>query len=334
MFVRAAIARFETLTRGVCRLVIRRSMLAALILILLWPTPAQAHFGDLQSGSWWAGWNWDPVLLVTLPLLGGLYFRGRVRVLRRMGHRANLDRRSQYFLAGFLVLVVALLSPLDALSDELGSAHMLQHMLLMSVAAPLMVLASTTSALLWSLPLAERRGVGRVIQKMEEWPFGTAVVRRPIAVWLLHAAVLWVWHLPLLYETALRNRIVHDLQHVSFFAAAFLFWRVLIDPVSRRRLNRGLGVLYLFTTSLHASILGVFMTLSLRPWYIEYVATSPRWGLTALEDQQLAGLIMWMPACTIYAAAAIGLFALWIGELSQNADSEVTSKPIPMAARS
>jgi cytochrome c oxidase assembly factor CtaG len=102
-----------------------------------------------------------------------------------------------------------------------------------------------------------------------------------------------------------------------FFVTSCLFWRVLLDPLSRLRMNQGAGVIYLFLTSLHATILGVFMALSPRVWYSDYVPRTGRWNLTPLEDQQLAGLIMWMPACMIYAAVAAVIFALWVRDMGR-----------------
>ena len=121
-----------------------------------------------------------------------------------------------------------------------------------------------------------------------------------------------MWHVPVLYEAALHSELVHDLQHLMFFVVACLFWRVLVDPLSRLRLSPGLGVVYLFATSLHATFLGVFMALAPTPWYGFYESTTAAWNLTALEDQQVAGLIMWMPMCMIYAFAAAIIMGLWL----------------------
>jgi putative membrane protein len=142
---------------------------------------------------------------------------------------------------------------------------------------------------------------------------------QPLIMCGLYAAVLWVWHLPVLYEAALRNRWIHEIQHLMFFIVACMFWRVLIDPLARLRLSYGAGVIYLFATSLHATVLGVFLALAPRPWYGDYIGRTEAWNLSALEDQQLAGLIMWMPACMIYALAAAGIFALWLREMPAEA---------------
>lgn len=281
---------------------------------------AHAHFGEPSSEHLWKAWNRDPVMLLTLGLFAWLSIRGLMRFRQATGRRVSPARRAA-LIGAFAALAIALLSPLDALSAELGSAHMIQHLFLMSVAAPLLVIAGSESLLLWSLPKAARKSAGRVIRFLNAWPRGRRLFSQPFAVWMLHAVILWAWHLPVLYRAALRHPIVHDVQHLSFFAAAYLFWRVLLDPASRMRLERGAGVLYLFTTSLHASALGVLMTFAPRPWYTEYLETAPRWGLTPLEDQQLAGLIMWVPGCTIYAAVAAALFVLWLESVGHQSAS-------------
>jgi putative membrane protein len=215
--------------------------------------------------------------------------------------------RVALFACGMVILSLALISPLDPLGEQLGWAHMVQHMIFMTVAAPLLVAAAPTLVIWCGLPPAARRAVVRLRRT-----FARSVGRwlwSPLAVWTLYAIVTWIWHVPLLYQAALQVTWIHDLQHLSFFIAACLFWRLLLDPISRLTLHGGLAVLFLFTTTLHATILGVFMTVAPTVWYPQYEGRTLWWGLTALEDQQLAGLIMWMPACATYALVAIGLFA-------------------------
>jgi cytochrome c oxidase assembly factor CtaG len=192
--------------------------------------------------------------------------------------------------------------------------HMIQHMLLMMVGAPLVVLGGSAAATLWSLPAAWRRRGAVWLGRMQGWRVPRYLLWQPLLTFALFGLALWVWHVPALYEAALYDDLVHDLQHLMFFVVACLFWRVLVDPLSRLRLSPGLGVLYLFATSMHATFLGVFMALSPSPWYGFYETTTAAWSLSALEDQQVAGLIMWMPMCMIYALAAAVIFGLWLRE--------------------
>lgn len=288
------------------------AMFAAVLLSPLAQT-AWAHGGKSHAAlPWWQQWNLDPLVLANLALLSGAYTLGR----RRMRGRAEPPRgvtgvQAAAFYAGIAVLVVALVSPLDVLADQLGWVHMTQHMLLMMLAAPLLLLGAPGLVLRWALPAAWRRPLLRGVQKAPLAASTTYALWHPGLVWALYAAVLWVWHYPPLYGAALRQPWLHDLQHLAFVIAALLFWRVALDPLSRRRLDPLQGCLYLFTTSLHATALGVLMTLVAEPWYREYRTTTAPWGLTPLEDQQLAGLIMWMPACAAYAVVVAGIFWHW-----------------------
>ena len=275
---------------------------------------ARAHPSGLRAGDpWWQAWNADWLVLSNLAVMAALYAYGLRKLWRRTGvGRGVRSWRALAFAAALLTILIALLSPVDALSDDLSWVHMVQHLLLMAVAAPLLVLGYPELVLLWVLPRRARRALGR-------WPQRNAVVGalwwgswNPLLIWAVHAVALWGWHMPVLYEWALYDPLVHDIEHLTFFLASVLFWRVAIDPRSNLRINPGLGVLYLFTTTLHASALGALMALSPRPWYPIYAGRTEAWNLTPLEDQQLAGLIMWMPGCTVYALAAAVLLGSWL----------------------
>ena len=141
-------------------------------------------------------------------------------------------------------------------------------------------------------------------------------------MWALYAVGLWIWHLPYLYEWALQDPLVHDIEHLTFFIVSCLFWRVTLDVRVHLTLNPAASVLYLFTTSLHTMALGVLMALSPRVWYKVYVGRTEGWGLSPLEDQQLAGLIMWMPGCIVYAVVAAALFARWLDQAETNPNTK------------
>jgi putative membrane protein len=306
------------------------SFALALLLVAGTTGVAEAHPSGLRAGDpWWRAWNADWLILLNLAIMAGLYGYG----LRKMWRRAGAGRgvkpwRALAFAGSLLAILVALLSPIDTLSDDLSWVHMLQHLILMAVAAPLLVIGYPELVLLWVLPPRARRAVGR-------WPQRNTVVGalwraswNPLLIWSVHALAVWVWHVPVLYELALVDPLIHDVEHLTFFLAAVLFWRVAIDPRSSLRLNPGLGVLYLFTTSLHASALGALMALSPRPWYPIYIGRTEVWNLTPMQDQQLAGLIMWMPGCTVYALAAAVLLGLWL----QSMESSRAALPSPRSA--
>jgi putative membrane protein len=291
--------------------------------LLLWPAEAWAHGAPLDRPVRWDDWNWDPVILLNLLVIAWLYRRGWRALQQRAAHRrashgGSFDHtagaatitnawRAIAFSAGLLIVLAVLISPLDPLGEQLGWVHMIQHMILMTVAAPLFVAGAPGLICLCGLPPAARRSAGQI--RHFAGKHGRQLLWSPLLIWSLYAVVMWIWHAPALYEAALRNPIAHDIQHLSFFIAACLFWRLLLDPINRQTLTGGLAVLYLFTTTLHATVLGVFMTIAPAPWYPTYETRTHWWGFTALEDQQLAGLIMWMPACAAYAVVAISLFA-------------------------
>jgi putative membrane protein len=170
------------------------------------------------------------------------------------------------------VLMLALLSPLHALGGQLFSAHMLQHELLMLVAAPLLVLGRPFMPCLRGLPLLCRRAVGR-FGRMGWVQGGWHGLTHPLIAWSLQTVALWLWHAPGLFQGALDNRAVHSLQHLSFLASAGLFWWALIRG-RHGLIGYGAAVLYVFTTSAHSGVLGALLTFAPLPWYPAYAKTT------------------------------------------------------------
>jgi cytochrome c oxidase assembly factor CtaG len=267
---------------------------------LVLPRPAWAHPGRaLQPHDVWTAWTLAPAVIGGLALACWLYARGLRALHARAGRRVVAPWRARAFAAGIATLVVALISPLDALGSALFSAHMMQHLLLVMVAPPLLLLGDPLIVSLWALPLARRRAIAAWWRRARAVRAAAHAVTRPAVAWPLHVTALWVWHLPALYERALRNEGTHVLEHASFFLTALLFWWALVRPHGRR-LGAGLAVLYLFGAALQSTILGALLTLARRPLYPGHFETTRPFGLTPLEDQQLAGLLMWIPAGAIY----------------------------------
>jgi putative membrane protein len=214
------------------------------------------------------------------------------------------------FVAGWLTLVLALTSPLHALGGFLFSAHMVQHELLMLVAAPLIVLGSAPLVLRAGTPAWARRPLARFGRLSLPRRVGTLLVA-PLVAWTVHTVVLWGWHVPALFDATQRSELVHALQHASFFGAALLFWWVVLEPTrAARELVVRFGVV--FTTSVHGAVLGALLTIARTPWYAPYAATTAAYGLSPLEDQQLGGLVMWVPAGLVYVGAALALAAAYL----------------------
>jgi cytochrome c oxidase assembly factor CtaG len=233
-----------------------------------------------------------------------------------------------------LVLVLALASPLDALADQLFSAHMAQHVLLAIVAPPLIVAGAPLTAALWLLPLATRK---RLVQwtKRHGWLTSLwAVMTAPALAWAIHAVAMWTWHLPRLYALALDNSVVHAAEHVSFVGTASLIWWGIIYPRRSRRAAYALGVAALFLTMMQSGALGALLTLSHRIWFPVHAAGEARWGLAPLEDQQLAGLIMWVPGGLLYLAAMSVLFLAWMrqGERRDTPAARTAAVNVPTGA--
>lgn len=252
-------------------------------------------------------WSFEPLVVISLTITALLFIIG----LRRK-RRSIRTWEALCFAFGWLALFVALVSPLHAWGQVLFSAHMTQHEILMLVAAPLLVLGRPLVTFLWALPLNWSRSLGnvakiRVLNRL--WRTFTI----PLVAWVVHAVALWVWHVPILFEAALHHESVHTVQHLSFFISALLFWWALIHG-PQGAMGYGAAVLYLFTTSVHSGVLGALITIAGSVWYPSYVGLTSSWGLTPLEDQQLGGLIMWIPAGLVYVIAGLALFAGWLRE--------------------
>lgn len=295
----------------------RRAPALALLLALL-PLPAAAHAGRPPAPHDLAGaWSWEPGIVLPLLLSGWLYARG-VRRLWRSGAGRGIRRwEAGCYAVGWGALAVALVSPLHPLGEALFSAHMVQHELIMAVAAPLLVLGRPLVPFLWAVPIGWRRAAGR-------WAKGGAVhgawraLTAPFWAWLLHAAALWAWHLPGPYQATLRSDGVHTLQHASFLGTALLFWWTVAHG-REGRMGYGASVFYLFATAMHSGGLGALLTFAPHPWYPVYAGRTEAWGLTPLEDQQLAGLVMWIPAGVSYLVAGVVLMAAWMRESERRA---------------
>jgi cytochrome c oxidase assembly factor CtaG len=234
-----------------------------------WPAAVQAHTTGTHIDI--AG----DAAIVTLVLAGVLY----VRALGRSP--ALLPRHAAAFGAGWLAIAIALVSPLDRAAAGSFAAHMVQHELLMLVAPPLLILGRPYTALAATLPA---------------WAVRIAALPLripPLAAWFLHAAALWLWHVPRLFDAGLDSALVHALQHACFFWSALLFWWTVF-----RRVRTGVATLYLLTTLIQSGALAALLTFAPAPLYAD----------ATLEQQQLGGLIMWVPAG--YAMILAGLLAV------------------------
>lgn len=269
-----------------------------------------AHTGRApEPHDLWGAWNLDPVIVTGLVVAGLLYSRGRPD---RRWRKAADTRRWVFFLVGLGAIAVALISPLDALSRALASAHMVQHVLLILVAAPLLALSAPGTMLYRGTPPAVRRAGARTRRRLRVPVSLAASFTRPAVAWVAAVSALWVWHSAALYDAALANEAVHVAEHVSFLATALLFWWVVTRSHGRHGVSQGIAVLLVFGMGMQSVFLSVLLTFAQRPWYGGYDGTTAAWGLDPLADQQLAGAIMWVPAGAVYVAAGLTLFVLWL----------------------
>jgi cytochrome c oxidase assembly factor CtaG len=253
-------------------------------------------------------------------LLGAILYVSGVRALWRRGGTGRAITREHVlrFAGGWTALAAALLSPIDAYADRSFALHMVQHEMLMIIAAPLIVLGRPLEAFAWGSPRRltqaftwiARRHLARKLWRL---------LTRPLSAWIVHAAAIWIWHVPIFFKAALVNLPLHVLQHTCFLVSALGFWWSVVGP--RERVSGGSSVASLFTTMLHTSALGALLTFAPAAWYA--LGESTAFGLSAVEDQQLGGLVMWIPGGMAYMIAGLALVRTWLthgGGVEETAD--------------
>ena len=237
-------------------------------------------------------WNLDPVLMIALVGAAGLYVAGT-----RSGGTPGAPRiatwRFMSFLAGWAVASLALISPLCALSVSLFSARVAQHMILALVAAPLVLLGRPGRALQTLWP--------RAAAQVAAHPLAQAL-RGAAAAAVLFAVFLWFWHAPAPYDATFASPLVYWLMHLTVFGSALLVWNVLLDAQATRPLP---AMIVGAVSTLQMTFLGAIVTLTPRLLYAPHVITPYAWGLTQASDQQIGGLIMWVPGCGIFLAVTL-----------------------------
>ncbi len=207
---------------------------------------------------------------------------------------------------GVLGALVALSAPVDRLAHASFAAHMLQHLLLMVVAAPLLLMADPFAALVWALPAPARVRVGLLLRAGTPLRALWRVLTTVSVAWLAHVAALWLWHLPGAYDAAVADRVVHDVEHLVFFGTAVLFWWPIIQPAPRLRPPAGDGIRigYLVLCALQGTLLGLLLAMSPETWYRAYPSA---------EDQSLGGLVMWGIGGAVDMLAVLILVGCYLG---------------------
>lgn len=288
-----------------------RGMVAGMGLLLASGAAAHAPSGGTATGAW----TLSPWLLLPGGLLLALYATGLVRLWRRAGIGRGLDGwRVAAFLAGIGVLFLALVWPLDALGAWSLAAHMGQHMLLLALAPPLLLLGRPLAVWAQALPgpwpgRLHRAGAPAVRHLHLRLALATAA----------HCAVMLAWHLPAATAAALAHEGLHWAMHGSFLLAGLWYWSVLLHGVRDRQAGIGPGLVSIVAVMMAMGLLGALLVFAPRPLYPVYVERAPMLGLDALADQQLAGLVMWIPSALPYLAGGLWLAVLGLRWLDRDA---------------
>ncbi len=269
----------------------------------------------VRTPGFW-DWSFDPPLVLVIDL-AILYIVGNRRTVTPARKRVAQHWRSVAFFASLFVLAVALSSPIEILSADLFWVHMVQHVLLLMVAAPLFVLARPWIRLWRSLPLSTRRSLARGLSHGER----TAPLRwlahtlgRPAVSLVLFCGVLVAWHVPVMFDATLRSSELHALEHTLFFTTALLFWKQVIDsPPLRAPLEPHERVLYVIAAMIVSWGLAVVLALAPHPLYDFYAEQSSRpGGISALGDQQLAAGVMWVPGSVTFVIVIFAYVHRWL----------------------
>jgi len=252
-------------------------------------------------------WRWRPDVIAVLGISATAYVVGWQR-LRRRDARAAPGWRLAAYLGGIGALALALLSAIDWLGSLLFFVHMIQHELLMMAAPPLLLLGDPLPVVLWALPANWRRSVAQFLTPGARLRRVLRGITWMPVTWPLFVVALWGWHAPAAYEASLASELVHNVQHLSFFMAALLFWWPLISPAPRLHghIHHAIRVVYALPAAFQSQLLGlIFAFFTTRALYPHYEAVPRLWGFSVLQDQSTAGLLMMQVEGMIYLAVVL-----------------------------
>lgn len=279
-------------------------------------------------------WDLRIEIILVLALAGAFYSLGWIRLKKRakyageLGHwQASALWRPIAYLSGLVVLGIALMSPIDVLASQLFTMHMIQHVLLMMIVPPLLLLANPLPFLLWGLPKNARLKTGSLLSSRSRF---RAFLRRttgPGITWLLFVIVYWGWHDPNAYNLALQSAFIHDVEHLTFFGVSMLYWWHIIG--AGPRIHRPLSHLARFGYALAAippnMVAGMAIVFATDPIYTYYEAMPRLWGISIIQDQRIAGVIMWVFGSMMFIVAALILIGRWL-------QIEERKPPLPQSA--
>jgi len=257
-------------------------------------------------------WSFDPRVLIGVAVLTFFYVWGWRRARRPGMPHPPGHGRLMLFAAAMLTVLGALVSPIDSLSDELMLVHMFQHVLLLDI-MPILLILSLTKGIL--------RPVTRRVTRIEE---GAGFFAHPVFAVVFYCGMMWLWHVPFMYDLALRHENSwHILEHICFSAAGTLYWWHLLSPIRSRMRLGGMGpVMYMVSTKLIVGVLGVMLAFSPHGIYAFYDHQPHWWGLTPGDDQNMSGLLMALEQSIVMGIALAWLFVRMLGESEREAERE------------
>ncbi|MHB8659736.1 MAG: cytochrome c oxidase assembly protein [Solirubrobacteraceae bacterium] len=255
-----------------------------------------------------ASWSPEPATLAIVTAVAVIYLRAWRRARRPGAPHPPGAGRLALFWSGLVLVLIALVSPVDSLGDQLMVMHMVQHILLLDIAPILMILGLTKSLL---------RPVTRRLHTVER---RAGILAHPAVAVLAYAGLMWAWHVPAMYDLALRHSAIHVIEHVCFAAAGSLYWWHLISPIRSRLRLGGMGpIAYMVSTKLLVGVLGIVLAFAPSELYSFYANHPHYWSLSAHEDMNLAGLVMALEQSIVMGIALVWLFIRMLGETEQEA---------------
>ena len=265
-------------------------------------------------------WDWRLDVITVLLTFGTLYTIGWQRLRRKQAKLATNWRIAAYY-AGLLSLVIALMSGIDTFQTQLFFIHMTQHIVLVMIAPPLLLIANPMPFLLWAIPRQERQLIAGFLTQKSRFRRMFVKLTAPGLVWLFYAINLWLWHDPNPYNEAIVNDTLHDIEHLTFFLTGMALWWHITNaaPYFHGRRTYAMRIALVIATYFQNLLIGVGITMSGTLIYTYYAGVPRVWGIDPIRDQTIGGLIMWIPGGMMYLMALLGLIALAVQESERRA---------------
>lgn len=290
-----------------------------------------AHVEPAAPAVTWTSWTLTPELLVVVAIAGTLYARG----LRRWPERSRPHPRwriaSFYGALGLITLINT--SPLHAAAERQFFLHMIQHEILMMIGIPLLLLGAPTTPMLRGMPRGIRRALVTPLVRSSVARMGYRLLTHPVTAFLVFNGVLIGWHMmPGWYDATLTSEPIHDLQHITFALAATVFWWNVIDVVPMRGRLGPIGrIVFLIVASTPKDVVAAFISFADHPVYTAYEHITPAVHISSMTDQELGGLIMWVPGQTLMLLAAAAVFFTWVARNEREENAHELGGPAPSA---